>query len=80
MGYHIYKSICIATKDEHLHVVIQTTKELDKYALAVQTKSSTVVGHLLLGKSSKFAKTIFYHLKTSENNVCAVVVTRQPVN
>ena len=38
MGYHIYKSICIATKDEHLHVVIQTTKELDKYALAVQTK------------------------------------------
>ena len=39
-----------------------------------------MVGHLPLGRSSKLAKTILYYLKTSENNVCVVVVTGKPVN
>ena len=34
MGYHVYKSIWIPTKDEHLHAVMQATNELDS---AVQT-------------------------------------------
>ena len=80
MGYHVYKSIWIQTKDEHLHAVMRVTNELDKYGVAAQTDDSKVVGHLLLGKSSKFAKSIFYYLKTSENNVCIVVVTGKPVN
>ena len=77
MGYHVYKSIWIPTKDEHLHTVMQAAKELNKYAVAVQTEDSKVVGHFPLGKSDKFAKTIFYYLKTSENNVCVLVVTRK---
>ena len=59
MGYHVYKSIWIPTKDEHLHAVMQATNKLNKYAVAVQTEDSKVVGHLLLGKSGEFAKTIF---------------------
>ena len=79
-GYHVYKSIWITTKDEHLHAVMQATNELDKYAVAVQKEDSKVGGHLPLVKSGKFAKTIFYYLEISESNVCVVVVTRKPVN
>ena len=58
----------------------QATSELDKYAIAIQTEDSKVVVNLPLGKSGKFAKTIFYNLKASENNVCVVVVTEKLVN
>ena len=63
MGYHVYKSIWIPTKNGHLHPVMQATNKLDKYAVAVQTEDSKVVGYLPLGKSSKFAKMKFYYLK-----------------
>ena len=79
-GYHVYKSIWIPTKDEHLHAAMQATNELDKYAVAVPTEDSKVIGHLSLGKPGKFPKTISYYLKTTENNVCVVVVTGNPVN
>ena len=56
------------------------TNELDKYAVDVQTEDLKAVGHLPQGKSGKFAEAVFYCLKTSENNVCVVVVTGKPVN
>ena len=59
---------------------MQATNELDKYAVAVQTEISKVVGHFPLGNSGKFAETIFCYLKRSENNVCVVVVTGKSVN
>ena len=34
MGYHVYKSIWIPTKDAHLYVVMQAKNELNKYAIA----------------------------------------------
>ena len=58
---------------------MQATNKLDKYAVAVQTNDSKVVGNLSLGKSDIFAETIFYYFKASENNVCVVVVTGKPV-
>ena len=57
-------------KMNHLHADLQATNELGKYAVAVQTEVSKVVGHVPLGKSTKFTKTTFYCLKTSENKVC----------
>ena len=39
-----------------------------------------MIGHLSLGKSGKFSKTISYYLKTIENNVYVVVVAGNPVN
>ena len=68
------------TKDEHLLAVMQVANELDKYAFAFQTEDSKGVGHLPLGKSGKFTKTIFYYFESNENNVCMVVITRKPVN
>ena len=38
---------------------------MDKYAVCVK-KENKIVGHLPLGKSGKFAKTIFYFLRTDE--------------
>ena len=39
MGYHVYKSIWIPTKDAHLYAVMQAKNELNKYAIAVQQKT-----------------------------------------
>ena len=39
MGYHVYKSIWIPTKDAHLYAVMQVKNELNKYAIAVQQKT-----------------------------------------
>ena len=54
MRYHVYKSIRIRAKDEHLYAVLHATNVLDKYAVAVQIEDSKVVGHLPLGNSGKF--------------------------
>ena len=39
MGYHVYNSIWIPTKDAHLYAVMQAKNELNKYAIAVQQKT-----------------------------------------
>ena len=43
-------------------------------------KENKIVGHLPLGKSGKFAKTIFYFLRADELSSCKIVVTGKPVN
>ena len=43
-------------------------------------KNNVVVGHLPLGCSGKFAKTIFYFLRADEWSECKVIVTGKPVN
>ena len=52
---------------------------VDKYALAVMNKDR-VVGHLMKGKSEKFAKTVFFFLRTDEINSTTVKTTREAVN
>ena len=47
--------------------------------LAVK-KNNVVVGHLPLGCSGKFAKTIFYFLRADEWDECKVIVTGKPIN
>ena len=51
----------------------------NKYAVCVK-KENRIVGHLALGKSGKFAKTIFYFLKADELSCCKTVVTGELVN
>ena len=41
---------------------------------------NSVVGHLMKGKSERFAKTIFYFLRASEYHECRVRVTGKAVN
>ena len=54
--------------------------EVDKYAVAVVDNENNVFSHLLKGKSGKYAKTVFYFLKTDPLNVFHVKITGKAVN
>ena len=58
---------------------MEPANSVDKYAVAVK-KNVVVVGHFPLGCSGKFAKTIFYFLRTDKWSECKVIVTGKPVN
>ena len=58
---------------------MEPANPVDKYAVAVK-KNNVVVGHLPLGCSGKFAKTIFYFLRGDEWSECKVIVTGKPVS
>ena len=51
----------------------------EKYAVAV-LKEGEVVGHLMKGQNYKFAKTIFYSLRSDSFHTCEVKVAGKPVN
>lgn len=44
------------------------------------TKARKVVGHLMKGKTGRFAKIIFYFLRVDKQNSCTAVVTEKAVN
>ena len=43
-------------------------------------KDYRIVGHLSKGKSGRFAKTIFYFLRSNELNSCKIIITGKRVN
>ena len=49
---------------------MESTDLIDKDAAVVQRNDGKVFGHLPLGKSGKFAKTIFYFLKAAKKDSC----------
>ena len=51
-----------------------------KFAVAVKKKKKLVGGHLPKGKTGRFAKTIFYFLKSCDDNCCYVKVTGKAMN
>ena len=58
----------------------EPTNKLDKYEVAVKGKDGNVIDHLPFGKSGKFAKTVFYFLKSDKNYHCkrTVIVIERP--
>ena len=52
---------------------------MDKYAVCVK-KEETVVGHLEKGTSGRFAKTIFFFLRSDMTGSCHVKITGRAVN
>ena len=80
MGYHEYKASWTPCIGEELCAVMEPTDLMDKYAVAVQRNDGDVVGHLPLGQSGKFAKTIFYFLKADKQHSCRVTVHGKAVN
>ena len=52
---------------------------VDKYAVPVMNKDR-VVGHWMKGKSGKFAKIVFFFLRTDEINSATVKITGKAVN
>ena len=53
---------------------------MDKYAVAVKRSDESIVGYLRLGKSGKFAKTIFYFLKANKKHSCVIKVLGKAIN
>ena len=78
-GYHEYQKIWTPFLQKELCGEMESANPVDKYAVAVK-KNNVVVGHLPLGCSGKFAKTIFYFLRADEWSECKVIVTGKPVN
>ena len=65
-GFHVYKTSRDPYAGEELRAVMQPNNLMDKFAMSVERNELGVVGHLALGKSGKFAKTIFYFLKANQ--------------
>lgn len=79
MGYHAYRIKWTPFDGEVLNCRMEPNNHKDKYAVAVH-KEEAVVGHLMLGISGKFAKTIFYFLRADNIHTCTATVTGKPIN
>lgn len=78
-GYHVYRSFWTPIIDEILETRRQPENQMDKYAVCV-LKDARVVGHLKKGSNGRFAKTIFYFLRSDAHAKCSVRITGEPVN
>ena len=72
-GYHEYKGRLTPVKSEMLKAVMEPKTKADKFALAVM-KNDFLVGHLLKGKTGRFAKMVFYFLRACDSNTCSVEI------
>ena len=79
MGYHEYCKTWAPFLGQVLQCRMEPDNAVDKYAVAV-TKKDRVVGHLMKRKSGKFAKTVFFFLRTDEINSAIVKITGKAVN
>ena len=78
-GYHEYKNIWTAKIGKTLSTEREPGNLVDKYVVCVK-KNNEIVGPLQLGKDGKFAKTVFYFLRTNEYGSCDVLIKGKPVN
>ena len=58
----------------------QQINKLDKYAVAVKGKDRDVIGHFPLGQSGKFAKTVFFFLKSDKNHHYKIAINGKTTN
>ena len=79
MGFHEYRKIWEPKSNEILEVKMEPTNKMDKFAVAV-IKNKKIIGHLPLGKTGRFSKTIFYFLKCEYNDCKVKIVDGKAVN
>ena len=79
MGYHDYRKTWVPFVGEVLQCRMEPDNVVDKYAVAVIYKDR-VVRHLMKGKGGKFAKTLFFFLRTDTFNSATVEITGKAVN
>ena len=77
-GYHVYKTLWNPLIGKFLSCEREPDNPMDKCIFV--KKENKIVRLLPLGKSGKFAKTIFYFLRADELSSCKIVVTGKPVN
>ena len=80
VGYYVYKADCTPFVGEKLTGVMESTNLRDKYAATVKRSDESIVGHLPLGKSGRFAKTIFYFLKVNEQHSCVINILGKAIS
>ena len=78
-GHHVYKDIWTPEIGEQLKVRIEPGNCVDKFAVCVK-KDKRVVGHLKKGESGKFARIIFYFLRSDPYASCIVTISRKRCN
>ena len=79
-GHHVYKDIWAPELGEHLEVQCEPENPVDTFAVCLKTSTETIVGHLEKGKSGRFAKTIFYYLRSHPQANCTAKVTGKRFN
>ena len=62
-GHHMYKDIWTPKQGKQLDVLMKPDNRMDKFALCVKI-IETIVGHLTKGTAGRFARTIFYLLRS----------------
>ena len=80
MGQHVYKKNWTPSIGDELQGFMEPTNKLNKYPVAVKGKDADVIGLLPLGKSGKFAKTVFPFLTSGKNHHCKINVTAKATN
>ena len=78
-GHHIYKNIWTPQLDQLLEVSTEPSNPVDKFAVAVK-KNQNILGHLKKGKTGRFAKTLFYFLRSDPYSKCHAKVTWKRCN
>ena len=77
---YVYKKNWTPSIGDELRGFMEPTNKLDNYAVAAKGKDGHLISHLPLGKSGKFAKTVFYFLKSDKNHRCKITVTGKATN
>ena len=81
MVYHVYKETWKLFVGEKLDTTMQPSNVKNIYAVTFfQEGKKKVIGHLPLGKSGRFPKTIFYFLTVAKENRYQKVVNGKAVN
>ena len=78
-GYHAYMTKWTHKNGEILKARPQPENQYDEYAVAVE-RCGDVVGHLSKERSVRFAKTVSYFLRASNENCCRIEVRGKRVN
>ena len=78
-GHHVYKDIWLPELGEHLEVQCEPENVVDKYTVCLKTSNRKIIGHLKKEKSGRFAKAIFYYLRSHPQANCAAKVTGKKI-
>ena len=78
-GYYAYMNDWTPIFGENLSTCPEPENEIDKYVVAV-TKDAQVIDNLKRGKTGRYAKTVFYFLRTNSVNTASITVTGKRVN
>ena len=69
MGFHLYRNNWEPVIGEVLKTCMESQNEVDKYTVAVVDNENNIIRHLPKEKSGKYAKTIFYFLRSDPFNI-----------